>query len=266
VSHERLGVELSRILVEGGAPLGIRWLIDLGLMRGLIPELVAMEGVAQPSEFHPEGDVLTHVLLMLGMMRNPSPELAFGVLLHDVGKPLTFERADRIRFNNHDRVGAEIASTACRRLRCSNDQVDHVTQLVAQHHQFMNVRQMRSSTLKRFLRLDRFEDHLELHRLDCLASHRKLGNYDFCVSALEAMGPEEIRPAPLVKGDDLIEMGYSPGPLFRRVLEEVENAQLDGQLDDRDAALALARRTFGTFLEEDGVRSSGEGINSPADS
>lgn len=256
VSRERLRDEMGKVLVEGGAPLGVRWLLDLGLMAHLVPEVVAMEGVRQPPEFHPEGDVLTHTLLMLGMMRRPSVELAMGVLLHDVGKPQTFEVADRIRFNRHPRVGAEIAEAACRRLRFSSHETAHIARLVDLHHRFMHVHRMRPSTLKRFLRVERFEDHLELHRLDCLASHRNLDTYHFCRSALESLSPEQIRPLPLVTGDDLIELGFAPGPLFGQVLAIVEDAQMDGRVSGRDEALELARETCAALA--DGAEETGQ--------
>lgn len=244
VSVERVRDEFVRILTEGGAPLGVRWLIDSGLMNGVAPEVLKLDGVAQPPEFHPEGDVLTHTLIMLGLMRNPSPELAMAVLLHDVGKPRTFRTADRIRFDNHAGVGAQMTDEICGRLRFSGEATRHIVRLVADHHRFMHVRQMRASRLKRFLRLDRFDEHLELHRMDCLSSHRNLENYHFCRQALETLQPEEIRPEPLITGRDLIELGYTPGPAFKTVLRAVEDGQLDGRVRDRESALLVARGVF----------------------
>jgi len=241
VSAERVRDEILRTLTEGGAPQGVRFMLDTGLMDAILPEVSRLGGVAQPPRFHPEGDVLTHTLLMLGLMRDPSPELALGVLLHDVGKPDTYEVADRIRFHNHTRVGAEIAESVCARLRLSSEQTDHVVRLVADHHLFVHVHEMRPARLKRLLRSDRFEDHLELHRLDCTASHGKLENYDFCRRALADLGPEEIRPKPLVTGHDLIALGYAPGPPFAVALEAVEDGQLEGAVGTREDALALAR-------------------------
>ena len=150
ISLERIRDEFGKILTEGGAPLGVRWLIDLGLMAVFMPEVVAMDGVPQPPQFHPEGDVLTHTLIMLGLMRNPSVELAMGVLLHDVGKPPTYQVRDRIRFHNHTKVGREMTEEICRRLRFSSEQTKHIATLVADHHKFMHVQEMRPSTLKRF--------------------------------------------------------------------------------------------------------------------
>ena len=244
VSVERTRDEFVKILTEGGAPLGVRWLIDSGLMTQLAPEVLELEGVAQPPEYHPEGDVLTHTLIMLGLMRNPSPELAVAVLLHDVGKPRTFRSADRIRFDNHAGVGARITDEICRRLRFSGEATRHIVRLVADHHRFMHVRQMRANRLKRFLRMERFDEHLELHRVDCLSSHRNLENYHFCRHALETMEPEEIRPEPMITGRDLIQLGYTPGPAFTAVLRAVEDGQLDGSVRDRESALLVARGVF----------------------
>ena len=244
ISHERIRDEVVKILTEGGAPLGVRWLIDLGLMAVFMPEVVAMDGVPQPPQFHPEGDVLTHTLIMLGLMHNPSVELAMGILLHDVGKPPTFQVRDRIRFHNHTKVGREMAEEICRRLRFSSEQTKHIAALVADHHKFMHVQEMRPSRLKRFLRTDRFEDHLELHRVDCLSCHGELDNYAFCKAALANLEPEQIRPDPLINGRDLIAMGYIPGPAFKQVLRAVEDAQLEGRVTRRDEALRLAAQVF----------------------
>lgn len=249
VSVERIRDEFVRILTEGGAPLGIRWLIDSGLMTRVVPEVLELDGVAQPPEYHPEGDVLTHTLIMLGLMRNPSPELAVAVLLHDVGKPRTFRRADRIRFDNHAGAGARITNEICLRLRFSGEATRHIVRLVADHHRFMHVREMRTSRLKRFLRMERFDEHLELHRVDCLSSHGNLENYHFCRQALETLEPDEIRPEPLITGRDLIELGYTPGPAFTAVLRAVEDGQLDGSVRDRETALLVARGVFERGVE-----------------
>ncbi|MSS71661.1 MAG: CCA tRNA nucleotidyltransferase [Candidatus Latescibacteria bacterium] len=244
VSRERIRDEVLKILTEGGAPLGIRMLIDLGLMQHLMPEACALAGVPQPKAFHPEGDVLTHTLIMLGMMRDPTPTLAMGVLLHDIGKPPTYEVADRIRFNNHPKVGEGMTRDICARLRLSSEETERIAVLVREHLQFMHVRDMRPSTLKRFLRQAHFSEHLELHRLDCLASHGDLSSWTFCRETLEQIGPEEIRPALLINGDDLVALGYRPGPPFRRVLTAVEDAQLEGRIGSREEALALAQEEF----------------------
>ena len=203
-----------------------------------------MKGVAQPPEFHPEGDVWTHTLLMLEMLEKGCSEtLAAGVLLHDVGKPPTYRVApDRIRFDNHVTVGTRMAEQICRRLRLSHEQSAQVAALVENHLRFKDVPQMRASTLKRFLRLANFEEHMELHRLDCLSSHRNLENYEYVRRKMEAMPPEEIRPPRLLTGDDLIALGLAPGPRFAEILHAVEDAQLEGQVRSHEQALELARR------------------------
>jgi len=247
VSAERIRDEILRILTEGGARRGFELLEATGLLREILPEIAAMKGVPQPPEFHPEGDVWTHTLLMLEAMHEPTPTLALGVLLHDVGKPATFSPAsagDRIRFNDHAQVGARITVEILERLRCSNEMIRQVQALVAHHLRFIEVRRMREATLKRFLRLERFDEHLELHRLDCLASHGDLSNYEFVKQRREALAPETLRPPRLLTGHDLIREGYRPGPAFARMLEEVETAQLESRIRTPEEALALVRSLF----------------------
>ncbi len=244
VSWERIRDELGKILTEGGAPLGVRWLIDWGVMAQIMPEVLEMNGVPQPPEYHPEGDVLTHTLIMLGLLEKPSVELAMGVLLHDIGKPRTFEVLDRIRFNNHTAVGAKIAEDVCRRLRFSNEQIEHIVSLVLDHHRFMHVREMRRSKLVRFLRDPYFNDHLALHRMDCLACHGMLDNYFFCKNELAGLEPERLRPIPLINGHDLITLGYKPGPFFKQVLAAIEDAQIEETIQNKDEALTMAKHLF----------------------
>ncbi len=244
VSAERVRDELARILTEGGARRGIQLLDELGLLALLLPEVKAFQRVEQPPEFHPEGDVWTHVLLMLEKMGSASSSLALGVLLHDVGKPRTFRRADRIRFDGHAEVGAEMATEILQRFRFSRDEVEHVTALVANHMKFKDVQKMRPSTLKRFLRLAHFEEHLELHRLDCLASNGRSESYEFVKEKLSELSSEALRPERLISGRDLIAAGYSPGPEFAAALEAVETAQLEGEIQTRAEALAVARRVL----------------------
>ncbi len=245
VSPERIRDELVRILTEGGARRGFELLDASGLLNDILPEIAAMKGVAQPPEFHPEGDVWTHTLIMLEGLHAPTPTLALGVLLHDVGKPGTFRIAGRIRFDGHVELGERIARDILNRLRFSNAEIEQVIALVANHMRFTHVHQMRESTLKRMLRLDRFEEHLELHRLDCTSSHGHLDNYEFAKAKLEASPPEELRPTRLLTGDDLIQAGYRPGPEFSRMLELVEDAQLESRIQTRSDALELVRSTFG---------------------
>jgi len=246
VAVERVREELVRILTEGGARRGMELLDETGLLYHILPEVSAMKGVAQPPEFHPEGDVWTHTLLMLDMLRQPSPTLAMGVLLHDVGKPPTFRVAERIRFDGHVEVGVKMAEQICARLRFSKRDTEQIVALVQHHMRFKDAPRMNAGTLKRFLRLDSFGEHLELHRVDCLSSHRNLDNYGYVASALETLPPEVIRPAPLITGNDLIAAGYRPGPLFHRILRAVEEAQLENRLASREQALELVREEFPT--------------------
>ncbi len=246
VSRERVRDELTKMLVEGQGRRAFLLLDECGLLKEVLPEISAMKGVAQPAEFHPEGDVFTHTLLLLDHLPNPcAPTLAWGALLHDVGKPATFRVApDRIRFDNHVQVGAKIAEDICARLRFSKHDTAQVLALVENHMRFGHVFRMKESTLKRFLRMPFFEQHLALHRADSLASHGHLKAYDFFQAKLKEIPPETFRPHPLITGDDLIAAGYEPGPRFREILETVEDAHLEGTLRDREAALAFVARTF----------------------
>jgi poly(A) polymerase len=245
-SAERVRDELIRILTEGGARRGFELLDECDLLPHILPEVKAFQGVQQPPEFHPEGDVWTHVLLMLEQMRDPTPTLALGVLLHDVGKPATFRVAERIRFDGHAEVGVEIARNILSGLKFSNEDATQILSLIANHMRFKDVHQMRASTLKRFLRLPHFEEHLELHRLDCLASNGHTDTYDLIRVKLAELGEQELRPTRLISGHDLIEAGYAPGPGFGRALEVVETAQLEGEIHTREQALALARLVLDT--------------------
>ena len=244
VAAERVRDELVRILTEGGARRGFELLDRLGLLTEILPEVAAMKGVAQPPEFHPEGDVWTHTLLLLEALDKPSATLALGALLHDVGKPPTYRLAERIRFDGHAELGARMAVEILNRLRFSSDEVRRVEALVAQHLRFMDVPRMRESTLKRFLRLEHFDEHFELHRLDCLASHRRLDTYELVRARLASLTEEQLKPPPLITGDDLIAAGYRPGPAFGTMLAAVEDAQLESRIMTREEALALVREGF----------------------
>ncbi len=246
VSPERIRDELLKMLTEGRARRAFELLDELGLLAVVLPEVAAMHGVEQPPEFHPEGDVWTHTLMLLAALpAGTDPVLALGALLHDVGKPPTFRRApDRIRFDQHAAVGAAMAEDICRRLRLSREETQGVVALVAQHMKFADVERMRMSTLKRFLRQPGFARHLELHRLDCLMSHGDLHLYEFVRGQLAAAGPEQMRPPRLLTGDDLAALGYPPGPAYREMLTAVEDAQLEGRLATRADALAFLQRRF----------------------
>src|ERR1700691_4274008 len=232
VSRERIRDELTKMLTEGHARRAFLLLDESGLLQHVLPEISAMKGVQQPPEFHPEGDVFAHTLLLLENLPHPCPPtLAWGALLHDVGKPATFRVApDRIRFDNHVDVGAKMAEEICGRLRFSNHDAAQVLALVDNHMRFGHATRMNQSTLKRFLRLPGFDEHLELHRADSLASHRNLSTYEFVRQKLAEIPPEKIRPVPLVTGDDLIAAGYKPGPKFREILGAVEDAHMEGRL------------------------------------
>ena len=245
VSAERIRDELIRILTEGGARRGFELLDETGLLAAILPEVAAMKGVAQPPEYHPEGDVWTHTLMLLEMLERPTATLALGALLHDVGKPATFRVAERIRFDGHVEAGVEIARRILHRLRFSNHDIGQVLALVANHMRFKDAPDMRASTLKRFMRLPRFEEHLALHRLDCLASNGRLETWEMVKSRYELMPPEELKPPALISGDDLIRAGYTPGPRFKKILAAVEDASLEGRIGTREEALALVREQFG---------------------
>ena len=240
IAAERTRDELNRILTEGGARRGFELLDESGLLLHTLPEIAAMQGVAQPPEFHPEGDVWIHTLLMLEAMQQPTLTLAWGVLLHDVGKPPTFKIAERIRFDGHAEAGARMADDILLRLRQSNDDITRIVDLVARHLDWMNLHRMREAKIKRFLRREHFDEHLELHRLDCSSSHRRLENYHLAQQRLAELREEDLRPPPLLTGRDLIAAGLEPGPRFKQILEAVEDAQLEGELATRQEALAFA--------------------------
>lgn len=249
VSQERIRDELSKMLTEGAARRAFELLDETGLLKEVLPEASRMKGVLQPPQFHPEGDVWTHTLLMLEKLPAHSPRsLAWGVLLHDVGKPPTFRSpsgpGDRIRFDEHVRVGVQIADEICRRLRFSNEDAEQIAALVENHMRFKDVPEMRDSTRKRFARLAHFDQHLELHRLDCLSSHGDLSTYEFVRNFLQQTPAEAVRPSRLITGDDLRGMGFSPGPLFKDILTAVEDAQLDGTVSSREQALEFVRSHF----------------------
>jgi poly(A) polymerase len=249
VSAERIREELTKLLTEGAARRGFELLGELSLLPQVLPEIAALKGVPQPPQFHPEGDVWIHTLLMLeGLLPGVSPTLAWGVLLHDIGKPPTFrsasETGDRIRFDGHVDVGVRMADELCRRLRFSNDDTDQIKALVANHMKFKDVAQMRPSTLKRFVRLPQFDEHLELHRLDCQSSHGKLDAYNTVRAFLAQTPPAEVRPPRLLSGDDLKDLGYTPGPEFQKMLTTLENAQLEEAVQTRDQALEFVRRHY----------------------
>jgi putative nucleotidyltransferase with HDIG domain len=248
VSVERVRDELTRILTEGGARRGFELLDESGMLADILPEVAAMKGVQQPPEYHPEGDVWTHTLMLLEQLGSlaapPSATLALGALLHDVGKPPTFRVAERIRFDGHVEIGVRMAETILNRLRYSRAEIDQVEALIANHMKFKDVHQMKDSTLKRFLRMPEFQEHLELHRMDVMASNRRLENYELAKQKLEEFSEEALKPEPLITGADLIAAGYQPGPEFSKILHLVEDAQLDGKIATAGEAMELVRENF----------------------
>jgi len=251
VSAERIRGELTRILTEGGARRGFELLFDLGLLTYVLPEVARLRGVAQPPQFHPEGDVWTHTMLMLAQLpAGSSATVAWGVLLHDIGKPATYQPADpaipnsRIRFNGHVEAGVRITETILARLRFSGDDSAQILALVRNHMRFCDVLGMKQSTLKRFLRLPHFHEHLALHRLDATSAHGDLTCYNFARAQFEAEPAPNLRPAPLLTGSDLIAAGYSPSPQFKPMLALAEDAQLEGSITTRAQALALVESSY----------------------
>jgi len=248
VSPERIREELDRILLHPDRRRGVELLVDSGLMAHVIPEFLALRGCDQPPEFHPEGDVYIHTLLALEALDEaPSIELALAVLLHDIAKPPTRrfdEEAGRVRFNHHDRLGAEMAESILRRLRYSNHVIEAVCEMIANHMKFRHVKEMRTAKLKRFMARPTFPDEVELHRVDCASSHGMLDNVEFLEAKAAEFAAAPLIPPPLVTGRDLIAMGLEPGPRFGEILDFVQTEQLEGRLTDRDTALALVRRKF----------------------
>ncbi len=252
VSCERIRDELTLMLTEGHARRAFELLDATGLLAQVLPEVTRMHGVEQPPQFHPEGDVWVHTMLLLEKLPpRASSTLAWGALLHDIGKPATFrppdpkKPGDRIRFDGHVEVGVRIAEAILNRLRFSNEDAAQIVALVKNHMRFGDIREMRESTLKRFLRLPKFDEHLALHWMDASSAHGDLRLYDFARTRYETAPVEEIRPTPLVTGRDLITAGYRPGPEFKAMLEAAEDAQLEGLATTRDEGLAVVRERFG---------------------
>ncbi len=309
VAPERIAAETEAILVGGASRRAFVMLEESGLLGCLFPELAALKGVIQPPDFHPEGDVWEHTLLLLGLndaavlnrdepyladapphAANPqskdtptgaadlatadldaargmergkfTPEeyaagvrecrqaleewqgvtLAWAGLLHDIGKPATFSVSDRIRFNNHDLLGAEMATAFLQRFRRPRRTVDAVYDLIRRHIHFSTLRKMRKSKLRRWLREDSFPMHLELHRLDCVASHRMLANWFYGIGEWRDEKAREPEPEALIRGGDIIGLGVNPGPEVGRLLRLVEDARLEGRVADREGALELVRQ------------------------
>ena len=246
VSRERQREELTKMLTEGKARRAFELLDASGLLHEVLPEVEKMKGVEQPPQFHPEGDVWIHTLLLLSMLAaGTSRTLAWGALLHDVGKPPTFRVApDRIRFDDHVEVGTRMAEEIGQRFRMSNDDIAQISALVANHLRFADVKNMKESTFKRFIRLPKFDEHLELHRIDCLGSHGILDLYHYTREKIADLPPEQVRPQPLITGNDLLAAGYRQGPRFKEILSAVEDAQLDGRLHSPTEAMSFVEQQF----------------------
>lgn len=247
ISAERIREELVRILLSPNRVRGWDLLDTSGLMRAILPEVDAMKGCLQPEQFHPEGDVFQHTRLMLQLLpAKVSVPLVFSVLLHDIAKPITatVDETGRIRFNEHDRIGAAMTEAIMERLRFSRPEVDATVEMVRQHMVFKDVPKMRVAKLKRFMARPTFDEELELHRVDCESSHRILDNYEFLLRKREEFANEPIIPPPLVRGDDLIALGLKPGPKFGNILEAVETRQLEGMLKTREEALEWVKREY----------------------
>src|SRR5216110_3337188 len=247
ISAERIRDELVRIFLSPNRVRGWDLLDSSGLMGAILPELEAMKGVLQPEQFHPEGDVFVHTRLMLQLLREEdSVPLVLAVLFHDVGKPVTatVDKTGRIRFNEHDRIGADMTDAIMRRLRFSGAEIEATVEMVRQHMVFKDAPKMRIAKLKRFMARPTFDEELELHRVDCESSHRMLDNYEFLLDKREEFANEPIIPPPLVRGDDLIALGLKPGPKFGEILEAVETRQLEGALRTREEALDWVRKRY----------------------
>ncbi len=249
VSNERIRDEIVKIITQNNPGNGLKLLNETGLLKEILPDVHTMIGIEQPPQFHPEGDVFIHTCLVLDKLyKNTrgkySLELAMGALLHDVGKPPTFEVSDRIRFNGHDRVGAGMAKGICRNLKFSKKQIERIVSLIREHLKFKDVRNMRQSTLKRFLATPYIEEHLEMHLADCQASHGITEIYEYLKDRLENLEEDEIKPPPLVSGIDLIGLGFKPGPLFKIILDKIEEQQLEGDISNKEDALDFISKNF----------------------
>lgn len=247
ISAERILEELSRILTRGGARRGFELMSETGLLKFILPEVERMLGVEQPPRFHPEGDVWAHTMIMLEVLSSETaphtnPALAWGALLHDVGKPVSRTEDERgLHFYGHTQLGERIAGDIAKRLKFSRVLGETVLALIHHHMVFMNVQKMRPARLKRFLRMPDFDLHLNLHRLDCLASHGMLDHYEFCRQQLKNAEQSDLHPPRLLTGDDLIAFGYVPGKLIGEILKALEEEQLENRVRSKEEAAAFVQ-------------------------
>jgi poly(A) polymerase len=247
VSAERIRDELVKILLSPNRLRGFDLLDESGLLRQVLPEMEALKGCDQPPEFHPEGDVFVHTRLMLSMLApDASLPLVLSVLFHDIGKPATrvVDETGRIRFNGHEGVSAGMTLRLLQRLRFPNEVIDAVIPSVRLHMSFKDVPNMRVATLKRMMARPTFEEELELHRVDCLASHGMLDNHAMLIAKREEFGREPLIPQPLITGHDLIALGMKPGKHFAEILQAAQTRQLEGSLTSREEALEWIKSTL----------------------
>ncbi|MFQ5963730.1 MAG: CCA tRNA nucleotidyltransferase [Candidatus Scalinduaceae bacterium] len=249
VSAERIREELEKILTGPNPHTGIKMMDELNILKEILPEVTAMKGVEQPDNYHPEGDVFTHTLLTLSELDTSRKstgfhggwELAMAALLHDIGKPVTFEIADRIRFNNHDNIGAKMAEKICDRLRMSNAEKERIAWLVKNHLYLRNAQKMRISKLKRLFAHEGYPELAELYRIDSLSSTGNLDDYVFCQEMYEELQEEEVKPEPLITGHDLIALGLKPGPIFSKILDAIKDEQLENKITTKEQAIKRAK-------------------------
>ena len=241
ISIERVRDEISKILLSLSPARGIKLLDKYHILNTFIPEILEMKNIQQPPDFHPEGDVFVHTCLVLDKLSEStsenSIEVVYGALFHDIGKPDTYHKTDRIRFNRHEYVGANKAEKICKRLKFSNKQTELIVSLVKEHMKFGNIKNMKKSTFKKFVSMENFNDHLKLHKADCLGSHGDLSLYDFTLQKLDQLNNEPILPKPLLNGNDLIDLGIKPGPIYKSILSKIFDDQLEGNIKSRDEAL-----------------------------
>jgi putative nucleotidyltransferase with HDIG domain len=249
ISPERIFQELDKTLTGPHPDKALVLLLKSGLLQVVLPEVEAMAGVAQPPEFHPEGDVFTHTVKALYLLVNPTRITAWSALLHDIGKPRTMTISDRIRFSNHSRTGADMAEQILMRLKAPNSLIEGVYACIDNHMNFMNVTNMRLSTLKKFLSRPTFEHEMELHRADCLASHGDISNHVFLRKKQKEIPINEVKPLPLLTGKDLISLGFSPGPAFKKILGDAYDAQLEGKIKDKADAIKWAKNNVESTLK-----------------
>ena len=245
VSIERVREEFVKIITNKNPGRGVKILSDYGILKHIIPEIEELKGVDQPVEFHPEGDVFVHTCLVLDKLTDNvpiDPILALGALLHDIGKPQTYTKTDRVRFNRHEYVGAAMSERICKNLKFSNKQISDIKSLVSEHMKFGNIKNMKKSTFKRFISIDNFDLHLKLHKADCLASHGDLSLLQFTMEKIEELKSEPIKPSSLINGDDLISLGLKPGPKFKKILGEIFDEQLEGNILNREEGISFTKK------------------------